>query len=61
MVSLERIAQGVATAVERVGEQPDEFSIRALGGYVEDFYKGCECICERVAVTLDGGLPQGER
>ena len=28
---------------------------------MEDFYKGCERICKRVAVTLDNGLPQGER
>lgn len=61
LVNLERIAQGVVMAIERAGEQPDEFSIRALASYVEDFYKGCERICERVAVTLDNGLPQGER
>jgi predicted nucleotidyltransferase len=60
-VSLERIARGVEAALDRVGEQPDEFAIRAVASYVEDFYKGCERICERVAVTLDSGLPQGER
>ena len=31
----------------------------ALASYVDDFYKGCERLCERVAVALDGGLPQG--
>jgi predicted nucleotidyltransferase len=61
MVSLERIGQGVETALKRTEEHPDEFAIRALASYVEDFYKGCERICERVAVTLDSGLPQGER
>jgi predicted nucleotidyltransferase len=61
LIGLERIARGVATALERAGEAPDEFATRALASYVDDFYKGCERLCERVAVTLDGGLPQGER
>ncbi len=47
-------------ALERAGSEPDEFASRALASYVDDFYKGCERLCERVAVTLDGGLPQGE-
>lgn len=45
----------------RTTTEPDEFATRALASYVDDFYKGCERICKRVAVTLDGGLPQGER
>lgn len=61
VISLERIAQGVGTALERIGEHPDEFASRALASYVDDFYKGCERICERVAVTLDDGVPQGKR
>jgi predicted nucleotidyltransferase len=32
----------------------------ALASYIADFYNGCERISERVAVTLDGGLPRGE-
>lgn len=32
----------------------------ALASYIVDFYSGCERIAERVAVSLDGGLPQGE-
>jgi hypothetical protein len=47
--------------LERVGAEPEEFVTRALASYVDDFYTGCERICERVAVVLDGGLPQGER
>jgi len=61
LTGLERIARGVEMALERAGEAPDEFATRALASYVDDFYKGCERLCERVAVTLDGGLPQGER
>jgi predicted nucleotidyltransferase len=61
LIGLERIAEGLEMALERAGESPDEFSIRALASYVDDFYKGCERICERVAVALDAGLPQAER
>jgi len=60
LISLERVAQGLEAALERVGTTPDEFATRALITYLDDFYKGCERIAERVAVTLDGGLPQGE-
>ncbi len=61
LVGLERIVQGLDMALERAGSAPDEFALRALTSYVDDFYKGCERICERVAVTLDDGLPQGDR
>lgn len=61
LVALERIVQGIEVALERTGAKPDEFATRALSSYIDDFYKGCERICERVAVTLDGGLPQGDR
>jgi predicted nucleotidyltransferase len=61
LTGLQRIARGVDLALERAGEAPDEFAIRALASYVDDFYKGCERLCERIAVTLDGGLPEGER
>jgi predicted nucleotidyltransferase len=61
LIGLERIAEGLERALERAGEAPDEFAMQALASYVDDFYKGCERLCERVAVALDGGLPQGER
>jgi predicted nucleotidyltransferase len=61
LTGLERIAGNLERALERAGEAPDEFGTRALASYVDDFYKGCERLCERVAVTLDVGLPQGER
>ncbi len=32
----------------------------ALASYSEDFYSGCERLAERIAVMLDGGLPEGE-
>ena len=59
--ALEPIISGLAEALEQAGEQPDQFATRALASYVDDFYSGVERICERVAVTLDDGLPTGEQ
>lgn len=61
LVGIERIVRGLEAALVQAGDAPDEFGLRALASYLDDFYKGCERICERVAVTLDGGLPGGER
>jgi predicted nucleotidyltransferase len=61
LIGLERIMQGLELALDRAKEVGDEFATRALASYVDDFYKGCERFCERVAVALDGGLPQGAR
>ncbi len=61
IAALEPITSGLAEALDRVGEEPDQFATRALASYVDDFYSGIERICERVAVTLDGGLPTGEQ
>ncbi len=32
----------------------------ALAAYIEDFYSRCERTAERIAVSLDGGLPTGD-
>jgi predicted nucleotidyltransferase len=61
LTSLNKIVESLETALGRAGEEPDEFATRALSTYLDDFYKGCERICERVAVMLDGHLPQGDR
>jgi predicted nucleotidyltransferase len=39
---------------------PDIIVIPALASYIEDFYSGCERLAERIAVSLDEGLPTGE-
>lgn len=57
LTALERVARGSEVALERGGAEPDEFAIRALASYIDDVYTGCERLCERVAVTLDGGVP----
>jgi len=61
LIDLDRIGRGLTESLKRVGATPDEFSARALATYLDDLYKSCERICERVAVPLDGGLPEGER
>ena len=61
LTGLERVAHGLEVALERGGVEPDEFAIRALASYVDDVYTGYERLYERVAVTLDGYVPQGER
>ena len=61
IAALEPITAGLAEALNRAGEQPDQFATRALASYVDDFYSGIERICERVAVTLDDDLPTGEQ
>lgn len=61
LVAIERTVRGLEAGLVQAGDAPDEFALRALASYLDDFYKSCERICERVAVTLDGGLPTGER
>jgi len=56
---LERVARGLEAALERSGAEPDACAIRALASYIDDVYTGCERLCERVAVTLDGACPRG--
>jgi predicted nucleotidyltransferase len=51
LIGLERIMRGLELALERTGEGLDEFATRALASYVDDFYQGCERLCERVAVA----------
>ena len=59
--ALERTVRGLGEALDRVGDDPDEFGVRGLISYMDDFYTGVERLCERIAVTLDGGLPEGPR
>ncbi|NJN20735.1 MAG: nucleotidyltransferase domain-containing protein [Leptolyngbya sp. RL_3_1] len=51
--------QTLATLVAQADTIPEIALIPAAAGYIEDFYSGCERLAERVAIALDGGLPQG--
>ena len=59
--SLERVTQSLQTFLGTASEQPSEIEIRGTASYLHDFYNGIERIFERIAVTLDGGLPAGDR
>lgn len=64
LTSLVRLQEGLQNALshlraEERDDPPDEFSTRALATYLDDFYSGCERIFERIAVTLDDGMPEG--
>ncbi|HEY9646199.1 MAG TPA: nucleotidyltransferase domain-containing protein [Chroococcidiopsis sp.] len=59
LTALEQSAIALGQALERAKPTLENYDIRALASYINDFYKRCERMSERVAVTLDGGLPQG--
>ena len=58
--ALDQTAIELETAVEQTPTIPENLATRALASYIVDFYKRCERMSERVAVALDGGLPQGQ-
>jgi predicted nucleotidyltransferase len=55
---IEQTIAALHSALEQSDTVPELFVLPTLAGYITDFYSGCERISERVAVTLDGGLPQ---
>jgi predicted nucleotidyltransferase len=59
LVALERIVNAVQEGVGSLEEPPSQFAMQALASYLHQFYTGCERILERIAVTVDGGLPGG--
>jgi predicted nucleotidyltransferase len=59
LIALEKTTAGLVTALERSQTIPEDFVVRTLASYINDFYKRCERMSEQVAVTLDGGLPEG--
>lgn len=59
MLALDKTIEIMNTLLIQQSTIPEIALIPALAGYLADFYTGCERISERVAVTLDGGLPKG--
>ena len=41
-------------------QSPDDIERSALAFFLHSFYSGLENILKRIAIELDGGLPQGE-
>ena len=58
MMALEQNFQAMKTALEQTDNVPEVFVTPTLASYIYDFYTACERISERVAVTLDGGMPK---
>ena len=59
--NLKRVTQELNDFLQQVGErQPSAIELSGVGGHLHSFYMGVERIFERIAVTLDGGLPAGE-
>ncbi|MEL6383955.1 MAG: nucleotidyltransferase domain-containing protein [Cyanobacteria bacterium J06626_18] len=58
--ALEETNRALNSALAQVPDVPEDFAARALASYINDFYRCCKRMSERVAVILDDGLPQGE-
>ena len=58
VAALDRIVHDVQEGLGPL-EAPSQFLMHALASYLHQFYTGCERIFERIAVSLDGGLPGG--
>jgi hypothetical protein len=41
-------------------QPPNDIELSALGFFLHSFYSGLENIFKRIAIEIDGGLPQGE-
>ena len=59
--ALELVAAQLQQLLAQIPEPPTFVELRATASILHDFYSGIERIFERIAVTLDGGLPEGER
>lgn len=61
LASLERIARELDEFLVYTSQrQPTGIELSGVGGHLQSFYTGVERIFERIAVTLDGGLPTGD-
>ncbi len=61
ILNLSRIVSQVEDLLASGIREPSELELGGLGKYVHDFYNGVERIFERIALTVDGDLPKGER
>ena len=60
MTSLTLTVETLISILPQAETIADNIITPALAGYIVDFYTGCEHFSERVAVSLDGGLPKGD-
>lgn len=59
LAALEQIVQAMQEGMSSLDITPSQFAMQALASYLHQFYTGCERIFERIALTVDGGLPGG--
>jgi hypothetical protein len=59
LLALERIAQELEELLASRAEPPTRTELRAIASILHEFYNGVERIFERIAMSLDGELPQG--
>ena len=60
IIAIERNIATIDQILAQAATIPTIALTPALASYIADFYTGCERLSERVAVTLDGGLPKGD-
>ena len=58
MMALEQNFQALNQLITQAESIPEIALTPALSSYICDFYTACERISERVAVSLDGGMPK---
>jgi hypothetical protein len=59
LAALGQIVQAMQAGMSSLDIAPSQFTMQALTSYLHQFYMGCERIFERIALTVDGGLPGG--
>jgi predicted nucleotidyltransferase len=59
LVALQRIVNAVQEALTQIDDPPGQLDMNGLASYLHQFYTGCERILERIALQLDGKLPEG--
>lgn len=60
LVAIEKTIDTLNTLLAQADTIPEIALTPAAAAYIDDFYSGCERLAERIAVTLDDGLPRGE-
>ncbi len=60
LANLERLTEEIGILRHRYIQEPDFIGIRAAASILHDFYCGVEKIFERIALSVDRNLPDGE-
>ena len=58
--NLQRLTKEMTELISRLSEKPNFIETRAAGSILHDFYCGVEKIFERIALSIDHKIPEGE-